>query len=747
MTQFYYKALFAVMPKNAVRETARISPMPNQLALEKSPYLQQHKDNPVDWLPWGEAAFERARRENKPIFLSIGYSTCHWCHVMERESFEVEEVAQIMNDGFINIKVDREERPDVDRVYMTFVQATTGSGGWPMSVWLTPDLKPFYGGTYFPPRDAYGRPGFSTLLHHLNNAWKTDRAGIEASAQSTTTALQNYATLETSSTRGETDWRQIADKCFRQLNASFDAKYGGFGDAPKFPRPVNHDFLHGYHAVSGDKRALEISLQTLRAMCDGGMNDQIGGGFHRYSVDSQWIVSHFEKMLYDQAQLVVSLVEAFQLTRDNFFADEARRTLNYVLRDLTHQNGGFFAGEDADSFAPDFINSDTSSTRSSDENSGNAHKEEGAFYVWTIEELQTILGEDAPIFSAVFGAKPDGNAPREGDPHGEFAGKNILHRAQSVENVAQQFEVSVEDVRRVLDVGAKKLFDVRAARPRPHRDEKIIVAWNGLMISAFARAARVLDDAKCLAAAQRAAHFIFSELWDNDAQTLRRHWKDGASDVLAFADDYANLARACLDLYASDFDVAHLQRAEMLIATLNRDFWDETDGAYFASSPDANILLRLKDDYDGAEPSANSIAASVLLQLANLLDRDDLRERAHRVLAVFAARVAQIPQAMPELLLSALQSLQAPQHIVIVGDRNDQSTREMLHVANLEYSMSRVVILRDDNDETAIAFWNGRAPWTNAMTKVDGTTTAYACRDFVCELPVTISLFSERFYD
>ena len=731
--------------------------MPNQLIHEKSPYLQQHKDNPVDWLPWGEAAFEKARREDKPIFLSIGYSTCHWCHVMERESFENDDVAQVMNDGFVCIKVDREERPDVDRVYMTFVQATTGSGGWPMSVWLTPELKPFYGGTYFPPRDAYGRPGFVTLLHHLNNAWKTDRENIEKSAQSTTDALQNYATLDTSSTRSDTDWTQIAEKCYRQIAASFDAKYGGFGDAPKFPRPVTHDFLHGFYSATQNENALQISLATLRAMCDGGLNDQIGGGFHRYSVDSQWIVSHFEKMLYDQAQLVVSLIEAFQLSRDERFSDAARQTLDYVLRDLTHENGGFFAGEDADSFAPEAFtpqtfasnsaDSTTSSTRSSvdeaqnlaeqSEHTTGAHKEEGAFYVWTTDELQTLLGDDAAIFGAFYGAKANGNAPREGDPHGEFAGKNILYRAQSVENVARQFAISVADVQRVLDQSAAKLFHARELRPRPHRDEKIIVAWNGLMISAFARAARVLDEAEYLLAAQRAAQFVFDELWDESTQTLRRHWKDGASEVGAFADDFANLARACLDLYAADFDVAHLQRAEMLIEALNRDFWDEDGGALFASPPDANILLRLKDDYDGAEPSANSVAAITLLQLANLLDRADLRDRALRVLEVFAARVSQVPQAMPELIFAALMSQQSPQHLVIVGNKNDSATREMLRVANIEYSMLRVVILRDENDAASISFWNHRAPWTQTMQKLDNQTTAYVCRDFACQSPTS----------
>ncbi len=728
--------------------------MPNQLANEKSPYLLQHAHNPVDWLPWGEAAFERARRENKPIFLSIGYSTCHWCHVMERESFEVESVAQLMNQHFVNIKVDREERPDVDRVYMTFVQATTGSGGWPMSVFLTPELKPFYGGTYFPPDDRYGRPGFSSLLKHLANAWQNDRDNIESSAQSTANALQNYASLDTnrddSSTRNDVKWRGIADKCYRQIAGSFDSQYGGFGDAPKFPRPVTHDFLHAYAQVSGEKRALSMSLRTLGAMCDGGMNDQLGGGFHRYSVDEQWIVSHFEKMLYDQAQLVISFLEAHQLSGEEYFAVAARNTLEYVLRDLRHPQGGFFAGEDADSLPPTVDNlaniegtqnqnAHGESTHGEKTHEQGVHKEEGAFYVWTQAEIESALGDDAALFCAFYGVKPNGNAPHSGDPHGEFRGKNILYRAHPLNEIAAQFGVSVEDAYRVLERGANTLFDIRARRPRPHRDDKTIAAWNGLTISAFARAAQVLDEPRYFEAAQTAFDFVFEHLWDEQTSKLKRHFKDGASEVSAFADDYAFLAQACLDLYETNFNVSYLQRAETLMETLNRDFWDEGNGGYFASAPDANLLLRLKDDYDGAEPSANSFAARVLLKLSALLDRNDLRQKAEQTLNAFSARLSQIPQAMPELLCAALQSQTPPQHIVIIGDKNADDTRELLRVVRIEYSISRQIILRDENDASSIQFWNERAPWTQAMTLQNKRATAYVCQNFACQNPTTLA--------
>jgi uncharacterized protein YyaL (SSP411 family) len=688
--------------------------MPNKLAEEKSPYLLQHAHNPVDWLPWGEDAFALARKLDRPIFLSIGYSTCHWCHVMERESFENEETARLMNEYFVNIKVDREERPDVDRLYMTFVQATTGSGGWPLSVFLTPDLKPFFGGTYFPPREGYGRIGFPALLQRIADAWKNDRKSVLESGESVINALQRYAALEGRSTPGDADWARFIEDCAQHYKASYDARRGGFGEAPKFPRPVTHDFLHRYFLQCDDRDALQMSEQTLIAMGNGGMNDQLGGGFHRYAVDAQWIVSHFEKMLYDQAQLVVSYLEMYQLTRDEYFASIARSTLDYVLRDMTHSEGGFFAAEDADSYARE----------------GDAHKEEGAFYVWTQGEIEEILGgERAPIFCEYFGVQQGGNAPPDGDPHGEFRGKNILYRAKSLVEVAQKFFMAPEDVAGVLEACRAELFAAREKRPRPHRDEKIIVAWNGLMISAFARAAQVLDEPRYLEAAERAAGFIERHLWDESTASLRRHYKDGATDVPAFAEDYAFLMRGLLDLYEASFDSTYLQWAEKLYATLERDFGDEASGGYFSSAPDPKVLLRFKEDYDGAEPSANSVAAENLVRLWQLTDRDEFRERAEAVFGAFSARISQVPAAMP-FLLSARMRLEAPPlHVVIIGEKNADDTRQLLRVVREPFLPDKVLVLLSDESREETPKFMAR------MKRIGGRATAYVCRDFVCRQP------------
>ena len=691
----------------------------NKLADEKSPYLLQHAHNPVHWLPWGEAAFQKARDENKPIFLSIGYSTCHWCHVMERESFEVEATAQLMNEHFVNIKVDREERPDVDRLYMTFVQATTGSGGWPLSVFLTPNLKPFFGGTYFPPTDAYGRIGFPELLLRLSTAWNDDREKVLESSDSVLEALERYASLESKSTPRATDWNAIHQKCFHHFQSTFDAQYGGFGDAPKFPRPVAHDFLHRFALQSEDAVALQMSSQTLRAMGDGGMNDQLGGGFHRYSVDSQWIVSHFEKMLYDQAQLVISYLEMFQLTRDSYFADVARSTLDYVLRDMTHSGGGFFAAEDADSLA----------------HSCDAHKEEGAFYVWSKSEIEELLGKDrAGIFCEYYGVEAEGNAPPEGDPHGEFKGKNILLRAKSLQEIAPGYLLSVEAAAGVLRECRALLFDVRAKRPRPHRDEKIIVAWNGLMISAFARAAQVLDEPKYLEAATRAAAFIKGELWDGSTQYLRRHFKDGAANVPAFAEDYAFFVRGLLDLYEAGFLSEYLQFAEELNDLLLLNFWDESSGGLFSSSPDPNVLLRFKEDYDGAEPSPNSIAADNCVRLWHLLDREDLGQKAGLIFEAFAGRLRDIAPAMPLMLAARMNFDASPFHIVIVGEKNSGDTRCLLNVVHETFSPFQNLILLD---ESSREYFISHLPFVSEMKILEGQATAYICRDFACRQPVS----------
>src|SRR5581483_1902631 len=470
--------------------------MTNRLAREKSPYLLQHADNPVDWFPWGEEAFAKARAENKPIFLSIGYSTCHWCHVMAHESFESEETAALMNREFVNVKVDREERPDVDRVYMTFVQATTGHGGWPMSVWLTPNLQPFVGGTYFPPEDRHGHPAFRKVIAGIANAWKQNREQIVEQGERIIEVLRESQNAAPDSRKIDND---VLDKAFEQFSRTFDAHEGGFGSAPKFPRPATFNFLTRYYARARNQRALDVDLFTLRKMAAGGMHDHLGGGFHRYSVDRYWHVPHFEKMLYDQAQLAVAYLEAFQITQDRQFESVARDILDYVLRDMTSAEGGFYSAEDADSLLEH----------------GKPEHAEGAFYVWTEKEIDDVLGDEAEAFKLHYGVQENGNAPDGSDPQREFVGKNIL------------IERGVAQDRQSLARSREKLLSIRCKRPRPHLDDKIIAAWNGLMISAFARAGAALNEPKYLDAAKRAAEFIRQNLWQNEI--LFRSYREGRS--------------------------------------------------------------------------------------------------------------------------------------------------------------------------------------------------------------------------
>ncbi|PYJ90630.1 MAG: thioredoxin domain-containing protein, partial [Verrucomicrobia bacterium] len=523
----------------------------NRLAHEKSPYLLQHAHNPVDWYPWGEEAFAKAHRENKPIFLSVGYSTCHWCHVMAHESFENEEVAAIMNREFVNIKVDREERPDVDRVYMTFVQATTGGGGWPMSVWLTPDLKPFVGGTYFPPQDRYGQPGFKKVLERIATAWKENHDNIVEQGGKIVAALQESQSA--APTQGEIDAATL-EAAYRQIDRSYDPKEGGFGNAPKFPRPVTLNFLTRSYArdpkSESGKHALEMALFTLRKMAAGGMHDHIGGGFHRYSVDRYWHVPHFEKMLYDQAQLAVAYLDAFQITRDTQYEAIARDTLDYVARDMTSKEGGFFSAEDADSPVVAGIG-----------DPGHGKTAEGAFYIWTKKEIDAALGDAAEIFDFHYGVQAHGNAPEGSDPHDEFRGKNILIERHTIAETAEHFRKTKEEIAKALAQGREKLFAIRAQRPRPHLDDKIIAAWNGLMISAYSRAAQALDDPPYLEIATRAAKFLQANLYDSSRKILYRNYREGRSDIGGFADDYAFVIQALLDLYEASFDIEWLKFA------------------------------------------------------------------------------------------------------------------------------------------------------------------------------------------
>jgi hypothetical protein len=717
----------------------------NRLAQEKSPYLLQHAHNPVDWYPWGEEAVAKARRENKPIFLSVGYSTCHWCHVMAHESFENEEVAAIMNREFVNIKVDREERPDVDRVYMTFVQATTGGGGWPMSVWLTPDLKPFVGGTYFPPEDRYGQPAFKTVLERIATAWKENHDKIVEQSGQIVDALRDSQSA--GKIEGKID-AAILDTAYQQVDRSYDPKEGGFGNAPKFPRPVTLNFLTRFYrrdskSESG-KHALEMTLFTLRKMAAGGMHDHIGGGFHRYSVDRYWHVPHFEKMLYDQAQLAVAYLDAFQILDDPHLnplpgqreADAkapvrveveavARDILDYVARDMTSKEGGFFSAEDADS-----------PVVAAGADRGHAEPKEGAFYVWTKKEIDAAIDDAAEIFDFHYGVQPHGNAPEGSDPQGEFRGKNILVERHTITETANHFGKTEEEIGKLLAQSRAKLFSIRSKRPRPHLDDKIIVAWNGLMISAYARAAQVLDAPRYLEIATRAAKFLRTNLYEKKSKLLYRNYRGGRSNIEAFADDYAFVIQGLLDLYEASFDVDWLKFAVQLQETQDRLFFDEKNGGYFSTSgKDESVFLRMKDDNDGAEPAASSIAALNLLRLSQFRDDKEMAERARKTIDAFTITLSHFPSAMPQMLVALDNSISKPRQIVIAGKKDAPETKALLREVN-RHSLPKTVLLLADGAEGQ-KYLGEKNEAIRAMSPIDGKPAAYVCENFTCKAPVT----------
>jgi uncharacterized protein len=741
-------------PPHSQSAATEAHPHTNRLAQEKSPYLLQHAHNPVDWYPWGEEAFAKARRENKPIFLSIGYSTCHWCHVMAHESFESEEVAAIMNREFVNIKVDREERPDVDRVYMTFVQATTGGGGWPMSVWLTPDLKPFIGGTYFPPEDRYGQPAFTKILERIGTAWKEDHDKLVEQGSKIVEALresQSGATVE-----GKLDG-SVLDAAYKQLERSYDPKEGGFGSAPKFPRPVTLNFLMrlyarsrgiGFQPISGEhrqdadatadgKHALDMALFTLRKMAAGGMHDHIGGGFHRYSVDRYWHVPHFEKMLYDQAQLAVAYLDAFQITRDPAFEAVARDILDYVVRDMTSKEGGFFSAEDADS--PVVAAGGLSAVASAKaDDSGHAKTAEGAFYIWTKKEIDDALGDAAEIFDFHYGVQPHGNAPEGSDPHDEFRGQNILIERHTIAETAARFEKSEQEIRNSLAKSRDKLFAIRAKRPRPHLDDKIIAAWNGLMISAYARAAQVLDDRRYLEIATRAAKFLWANLYDKKSKLLYRNYREGRSDIEGFADDYAFVIQGLLDLYEASFDVEWLKLATELQETQDRMFLDEKNGGYFSTSgKDKSVFLRMKDDNDGAEPAASSVAALNLLRLSQMCDEAGMAGRARKTTDAFATTLTNFASAMPQMLVALDYSLSKPRQIVIAGSKDAPETKALLKEVHRHFLPRTILLLADGGEGQK--YLGEKNDAIRAMSPIEGKSAAYVCENFTCKAPVTDS--------
>ena len=702
--------------------------MPNRLQHEPSPYLRQHADNPVDWRPWGEEAFGAARRDDRPIFLSIGYSTCHWCHVMEHESFEDDGVARLLNEHFVSIKVDREERPDVDRVYMAFVQATTGSGGWPMSVWLTPDLKPFLGGTYFPPSGRGGRPGFEDVLREIVRRWSTGRDALVRSANTIVDRLREMQ--QRSAGAAAADGVAGTDALatgVQQFVESFDERHGGFGGAPKFPRPSELLFLLREGARGPNPEARRMAVATLEALARGGVRDHVGGGFHRYSVDAAWRVPHFEKMLYDQAQLVLACLEAQQATGQRRFGDVARDTLAYVLRDMTDEAGGFYSAEDADSLPPDADASGAAAGR----------KTEGAFYVWTESEVEALLGDDAAIVTRRLGIEPNGNAPA--DPMGEFTGKNIPYLGQELRDIAALTGRTPDEVERAWDEARGRLFETRERRPRPHLDDKVLAAWNGLMIAACARAGQVLDPAAsepCLRAAARAATFARERLWDPERRILRRRSRAGQVSIDGYAEDYAFLVWGLLELFQTDGGVKWLDWALELTRRQDELFWDESEGGWFATTgEDPSVLLRMKEDYDGAEPSASAVAADNALTLARITGDSRAAARAARTLTRYGARLGQAARVVPMMMAVLARYHAAPTQIVLVGAPDDEGWRALARAAAARYLPFAVRIpVEPGPRQTELA---ARLPFVGAMTLVDGRPTAYVCNDFTCREPVT----------
>jgi uncharacterized protein len=693
----------------------------NRLSNERSPYLLRHANNPVDWFAWSEEAFSKAAAEDKPIFLSIGYSTCHWCHVMERESFENADIAALMNEHFVSINVDREERPDVDRVYTAFVQAATGLSGWPMSVWLTRDLKPFYGGTYYPPLSQSGQPGFADILQEIARAWRADRVKVEQSAGALTAKMQDFK--RTQATPAIPGVEALA-RTVSQFRAAFDDRHGGFSAAPKFPRPSELLFLFREHARTGDVEAREMALRTLREMAVGGLRDHLSGGFHHYTVDVQWRVPHFEKMLYDQAQLVLAYLEAAQVSGDPFYAEVAEDTLVYVGREMTDPDGAFLSAEDADSVPPEHAG-----------DSERSYEAEGAYYLWTADEMDALLGPDAAIVKARFGVEPNGNAPA--DMQQEFTGKNMLYIARSIADLAAEFSLDAAAVVDLLDRARPRLIAARTKRPRPSLDDKVLTAWNGLMIAAFARGSRVLraielgvSDApgadSFLDAARAAATFIRARMWHPETGTLLRRYRDGQAGIEAYAEDYAYLIFGLLELLQADPDRGWLDWAVALQRRQDELFWDEHDGGWFGTSGhDRSLLLRMKEDYDGAEPAASSVAVMNLLTLSNLVEDPVWTTRIERTFKFFGARLEQAGRAVPMMAAALSTRAAGVQQIVLVGDDGRRDLERAVARRFLPFAIA-LSVSPDEQRRlgTALAF-------IRPMEPIDGRAAAHLCRDFL----------------
>ncbi len=684
---------------------------PNRLINEKSPYLLQHAYNPVDWFPWSGEAFEKARRDDKPIFLSIGYSTCHWCHVMERESFEDEEVAKVLNDSFVCIKVDREEHPDVDAVYMAVCQAMTGSGGWPLTVFLTPDREPFFAGTYFPKNSGYGRPGIKELAQQIFHLWSDRRQELLHSAGKIVEGLKGA--LEGIKT-GKEPGKETLAKAYAQLSRSFDPVYGGFGAAPKFPMPLYLSFLLRYDKRTNNPACLALVEKTLAAMGKGGIYDHIGFGFHRYSTDRKWLLPHFEKMLYDQALISLAYLEAYQVTGNPLYASKVKEIFTYVMRDLTDPKGAFYSAEDADSEGV-----------------------EGRFYLWRDGELKQVLGEKEYRAAAlVYNIDPEGNYA---DETAAKTGFNILHLKKDPGEIAAALQVRKEDLPERLEKMRRPLFACREKRVRPHRDDKILTDWNGLMIAALARGGRVLaaEAEAYLEAAEKAASFICMKMMTPEGR-LKKRYRDNETKGNAYAADYAFFIWGLLELYQATFKTDYLKKALELEDMFIESYWDDEEGGFFlAARDDDELPLKVKEIDDGAVPSANSAAALNLLKLARITGKKELAEKAEAIGRSFAGNITGNPAAYT-YYLSALDFQLGPVfEVVIAGDRNNPETRKMLQKLNSPFIPGAVFLFKDTGNKEERENLEEIAPLTRGKEKLDGKTTVYVCRDYTCLAPVT----------
>jgi uncharacterized protein len=662
----------------------------NALIFETSPYLLQHAYNPVHWLPWGQAAFEAARTRDVPILLSVGYSACHWCHVMERESFENTSIAAAMNEHFVCIKVDREERPDVDSVYMNAVQVMTGQGGWPMTVFMTHDGKPFYGGTYFPPEDRYGRPGFPRVLQSLSDTWKNRRSDISANANDLTSHLQN---LERIKPALEID-TGVLEKAFETMRGNFDAKYGGFGGAPKFPNPGTLEFLAQYHHRTKDPNALEMLTVTLNGMAKGGMYDQIGGGFARYSTDERWLVPHFEKMLYDNAQLVVAYLHAFQITQDFKYYLVVHQTLTYVRREMTDSSGGFYSAQDADSEGV-----------------------EGKFFVWSLAEIRNILGDDSRIFELAFGVTE----------HGNWEHNNVLTRALSNEQIATQLELELEDVEASIEASVIKLFVAREKRIKPSLDDKILTSWNGLMLKAFALSARVTGGKKNLKAAEDNVAFVKRELYKDGR--LFHTFKNGISKIDGMLEDYAFYALGLLELYRTTFKREHLEFA-LELTNIAIELFSDPNGGFFDTPKDGEkLIVRPKGYFDSAMPSGNGAMAMLLIELSRLTGKHVWEQLALEPIKHMLEVMHRQPTGFGSLL-QALEAHASPmREVAIIGDLAQEDTQALLKVLNSRF-MPHVAVVAAPAGESYL-------PVLEQREMLEGKATAYVCENLACQMPVT----------